>query len=69
MQKITFLGYGKDETRLIDELEKRNCIVKWSNQKISSIDFEEFGTDARVDSEVSSKRWIARLRDGLDLFS
>ena len=31
--------------------------------------FEEFGTNARVDSEVSSKRWMARLRDGLDLFS
>ena len=41
MKKITFLGYGKDETRLIYELEKRDCIVKRFNQKISSKDIEE----------------------------
>ena len=41
MKKITFLGYGKDETRLIYELEKRDCIVKRFNQKISIIDVEE----------------------------
>ena len=41
MKKITFLGYGKDETRLIYELEKRDCIVKRFNQKISSKDVEE----------------------------
>ena len=40
MKKITFLGYGKDETRLIYELEKRDCIVKRFNQKISSKDIE-----------------------------
>ena len=41
MKKITFLGYGRDETRLIYELEKRDCIVKRFNQKISSKDVEE----------------------------
>ena len=41
MKKITFLGYGKDETRLIYELEKRDCIVKRFNQKISNKDVEE----------------------------
>ena len=41
MKKITFLGYGKDETRLIYELEKRDCIVKRFNQKISSNDVKE----------------------------
>ena len=41
MKKITFLGYGKDETTLINELEKRDCIVKRFNQNISSKDFEE----------------------------
>ncbi len=41
MKKITFLGYGKDETRLIYELEKRDCIVKRFNQKISSKDYDK----------------------------
>ena len=41
MKKITFLGYGKDETRLIYELEKRDCIVKRFNQKITIKDVEK----------------------------
>ncbi len=41
MKKITFLGYGKDKTRLIYELEKKDCIVKRFDQKISIDDLEE----------------------------
>ena len=41
MRKISFLGYGKDETRLIYELEKRGCIVKVFNQQIINTDVAE----------------------------
>jgi len=46
MHKAIFLGYGKSETRLIGELEKRNCIVKTSDEKISLNDVE--GSDLIV---------------------
>ena len=34
MNKIMFLGYGRSETRLIDELEKKDCAVNIHNEKI-----------------------------------
>lgn len=33
-QKILFLGYSRKETRLIDYLEKKNCIVEHSSKHI-----------------------------------
>ena len=35
MNKIIFLGYTSTETRLINELEKRKCVVHAYNKKIS----------------------------------
>lgn len=35
MNKIIFLGYGQSETRLIDELEKKDCAVSVHNERIS----------------------------------
>jgi len=38
MQKITFLGYSKNETTLIIELEQRNCLVQTFSRKIDLSD-------------------------------
>ena len=35
MANIYFLGYGKSKTKLINELEKRNCKVKFSNKEVT----------------------------------
>lgn len=35
MKKIIFLGYDSSKTRLINELEKRKCVVKVISEKIS----------------------------------
>ncbi len=40
MHKIIFLGYGSSETRLINDLEKRKCIVNVHNKKIEMVDVE-----------------------------
>ena len=42
MFKIVFLGYGSSETRLINELEKRKCLVKTYNKKISINDIADY---------------------------
>ena len=41
MNKIIFLGYGRSETRLIDELEKKDCAVNVHNEKISLEDVDD----------------------------
>ena len=41
MNKIMFLGYGRSETRLIDELEKKDCAVNVHNEKISLDDVDD----------------------------
>ena len=41
MNKITFLGYGRSETRLIDELEKKDCAVNIYSEKISLDDVDD----------------------------
>jgi len=35
MYKVAFLGYSKHETKLIDELEERNCLVQNFQNEIS----------------------------------
>ena len=41
MNKIIFLGYGRSETTLIDELEKKGCTVNVHNKKISLDDVDD----------------------------
>ena len=36
-----FLGYGRSETRLIDELERKNCDVNSYDRKISLDDIDD----------------------------
>ena len=41
MNKIIFLGYGRSETRIIDELEKKDCAVIVHNERISLDDVDD----------------------------
>jgi methionyl-tRNA formyltransferase len=41
MYKITFLGYNKNKTRLIDELEQRNCLVQTFERKVDLSDIRD----------------------------
>jgi methionyl-tRNA formyltransferase len=41
MNKIMFLGYGRSETRLIEELERKNCDVNTYDRKISLDDIDD----------------------------
>jgi len=40
MYKITFLGYSKNVTRLIYELEQRNCLVQYFERKVDLSDIQ-----------------------------
>jgi methionyl-tRNA formyltransferase len=40
MYKITFLGYNKNKTKLINELEQRNCLVQTFSRKIDLSDIK-----------------------------
>lgn len=41
MNRIIFLGYDQSETRLVDELEKKDCAVSVHNERISLDDVED----------------------------
>ena len=41
MNKRIFLGYGRSETRIIDELEKKDCAVIVHNERISLDDVDD----------------------------
>ena len=41
MNKIIFLGYGRSETRIIDELEKKDYAVIVHNERISLDDVDD----------------------------
>ena len=41
MNKILFLGYGRSKTRVINELEKRDCSVNIHNDKVSLDDVDD----------------------------
>lgn len=41
MYKITFLGYNKNKTKLINELERRNCLVQTFERKVELSDIRD----------------------------